>query len=286
MKKYNFSQFTVKSVMLALALTGFTKIYAQEEKHEFSMYAGGVFSSIYYDLEGGQVDHEHGVQLGLKYSYFLNDNWSIGLGGEYQTYNSNARFDFASGSYNAVDFENDPFEFRYNMTSYRENQKLHYVNIPVTVQFETGDGITDFYITVGAKAGFAIKGEYETTIERVSTSGYYPQYNAELFGPTFMGFGSFSGVRPGKQDLETKIAWSGTLESGVKQYVGDHNSCYIGLFLNYGFNSIADNKEENVVNYPSDEMPVNLKYNSVINSSYTKDVRLIAYGIKLRYAFF
>lgn len=286
MKKYNFSKFTVNSVIVALMLTGFTTIYAQQEKHEFSLYAGGVFSSIYYDLENGQADHEHGVQLGLKYSYYLNDSWSIGVGAEYQTYNTKAQFDYVSGNYDAVDFENDPFEFRYDMKGYRENQKLHYVNIPVTIQFETGDGITDFYIAAGAKVGFAVKGEYETGINSLSTSGYYPQYNAELFGPAFMGFDSFYDVKTGKQELKTKIAWSGTLESGVKQYIGEHNSFYIGLFVDYCFNAVADNKKENIVDYPSDEMPVSLHYNSVINSSYSKDVRLIGYGAKLRFAFF
>lgn len=286
MNKNKFTQLSAKSVMAALLLMGLGKANAQEEKSEFSIYAGGTFSSIYYDLDQGQVDHGDGVQLGLKYAFYLNENWSIGLGAEYQTYNSTASFDYLTGNYNTTDFENDPFEFRYTTRSYNESQKLEYVNVPLTVQFETGDGITDFYVSAGVKAGFAMKGRYETKMDALTTSGYYPQYNAELFGPTFMGFGSFYQVNAGKQDLDTKIAWSGTLETGVKQYIGERSSCYIGVFVDYSFNSIADNKDENMINYPSDQMPVDLQFNSVINSSYSKDVRLIAYGIKLRFAFF
>lgn len=286
MNKNKFTQLSAKSVIAALLLMGIGKANAQEEKNEFSIYAGGVFSSIYYDLNQGQVEHDNGVQLGLKYAFYLNENWSIGLGAEYQTYNSVAKFDYLTGSYNTTDIENDPFEFRYSSRSYEESQKLEYVNVPLTVQFETGDGITDFYVSAGVKAGFAIKGNYETKMDALTTSGYYPQYNAELFGPTFMGFGSFYQVDAGKQDLETKIAWSGTLETGVKQYIGERSSCYIGVFVDYCFNSIADNKDENVINYPSNEMPVDLQFNSVINSSYSKDVRLMAYGVKLRFAFF
>ncbi len=285
MKKYIYHTKSLFVFVIAALLLGCLNGYSQESKHEFSIGAGGVYSFLSYEFQNGYTDQEHGGVFGLRYSYYLSDNWSIGLGADYQFYKTIARSNYFEGSYNTTDFENESFEFRYSATGYRESQNLQYLNVPLTVQFETGDE-TRFYIAAGVKAGFAVNGEYETKINSLSTSGYYPQYNAELFGPAFMGFGSFGEVNPGEQELETEMAWSGTLETGVKQYIGDNTAFYIGLFLDYGFNSIAQSKEENIINYPSDEMPVNLQYNSVINSASTDDVKLIAYGVKMRFAFF
>ncbi len=277
--------YSIKSFLAIALMICSNQSYCQDERHEFSISAGGVYSALSYKFENGHTDKEHGGTFGVRYSYYINDNWSIGLGAEYQSYKTIAKSSYFEGSYNTTDYENDLFEFRYAATAYRENQELQYINIPLALQFETGDDVR-FYIAAGVKAGFAVNAEYETEIGNVTTSGYYPEYDAELFGPQFMGFGNFGDIKPGKKELETEMAWSGTLETGVKQYIDDNKSFYIGLFADYSLNSIAKNKEENVINYPTAQYPADLQYNSVINSSVTGNVRLIAYGIKLRLAFF
>lgn len=282
MKKYNI--FPIKFLTLSLlALCGLQNCHAQDKKHTFSVLAGGPFSYVEYDLKEGNTDNGNGMLLGFRYSYYLNENWSIGIGAEYQTYNTSAGLGFASGNYMTTDSGGETFEFRYNIDDLREEQSLKYVNIPLNLQYE-GDDYPGFYASVGAKAGFALKSTYETSIENLSTSGYYPQYDAELFDPRFMGFGNLGSVSSGKQDLDLNISYIATFEAGIKQFEDEKSAVYIGLYFDYGFNNILkkDNNKQ-IVEYP-DSAPVNLKYNSLLNTSYTSEAKIMAYGIKVRYA--
>lgn len=230
------------------------------------------------------MEHDWNAGFGIRYSYSISDAWSIGLGADYQKYGATARFDNVSGAYATTDVEGESFEFRYSALGFKEKQNLQYANIPLTVQFETtDDDEVRFYISGGVKAGIVIKSEYETSMANLSTSGYYPQYNGELFGPTFMGFGQFSEVRGGKQELDTKLAWSGTLETGFKQAFGKNGWAYLGLFVDYSFSSIYDKGNRELVEYPQ-SAPVALKYNSVLDTNKTGDPKLLAFGFKFRLA--
>jgi hypothetical protein len=256
--------------------------YSQEKKQEFSIAIGGPFSYIDYRVATGEIVPGNGLNVGLRYSHYLNEGLSVGLGIEYQSYNSEIKFQQLSGAYTEIDSENESFQFRYKATNLREEQKLGYVNIPIGIQFET-TGTTKFYISGGAKIGFAVNGNYETTMQNLTTSGYYPQYNVELFSPTFAGFASTDNVKIDKQDLNTKISYSTTLETGLKQLIGKNNSIYIGVYLDYGLNNIYNKNENKIVQYNPDT-PVQLQHNSILDSQYSSDVTLISYGFKLRFA--
>lgn len=281
MKKY-ITNYKASISVIVLLLGTCLNSYGQDKKQEFSIAVGGPFSFLKYNTPG-EITNGNGFNAGLRYSYYLNDNVSIGLGVEYQTYRSDAKFQSLSGQYNTVDAEDESFQFRYRATNLREKQNLGYVNIPIGIQFET-PGDTKLYIAAGAKVGFAVNGNFETKMENLTTSGYYPQYNVELFSPAFAGFASTNNLKTSKQDLKTDVSYSATFETGLKQKIGDNSSIYIGLYLDYGLNNIYDKKEsKNIVQYNA-ELPVQLSYNSVLNSSYAQDIRLVSYGLKLRFA--
>ncbi len=268
--------------MITALLGTCLKSYAQDKKQEISVSVAGPFSFLKYP-SAGQVVPGNGISAGLRYSYYLNEGISIGIGAEYQTYRSDAKFAYLAGQYTTIDAENESFQFRYKVTQLREKQDLGYVNVPVTIQYEN-PGPTKLYLAAGVKIGFAVSGKYETKMDNLTTSGYYPQYNVELFSPAFAGFASTDDIRASKQNLDTKTSYSATFETGLKQKVGNRSSVYIGLYLDYGLNSIIDkNSNKNLVQY-NPELPVQLHYNSALTSSYATDVRLVSYGLKLRYA--
>lgn len=267
--------------MITALLAAGSISYGQDKKQEFSISVGGPFSFI--KSSGGSYVPGNGVSAGLRYSHYLNEGLSVGLGAEYQTYSSDSEFAALSGRYNAVDAENDSFQFRYSASRLREQQKLSYINIPITVQFET-PGRSKLYVAAGAKIGFAVNGSFETRMGNLTTSGYYPQYNVELFSPTFAGFASTNNLQTPKQDLKADVSYSATFETGLKQLIGDGKSIYIGVYLDYGLNNIYDKKEDkNLVQYNA-ELPVELKYNSVFDSGAARNMRLVSYGLKLRFA--
>lgn len=267
---------------IALFLLTCLNSYSQEKKQEFSVSLGGPFSFLNYN-HSLEVVAGNGFNAGLRYSYYLNRGLSIGLGVEYQTYSSTAKYGSITGQYNTVDAESESFQFRYKATNLREKQNVGYLNIPIGIQFET-DGTSKLYLGAGAKIGFSVNGTYETTMQNLTTSGYYPQYNVELFAPAFAGFASTNDIKAGKQDLKTDISYSITAETGFKQLIGKNKSIYIGVYLDYGLNNIYDrDSSKNLVQY-NPEIPVNFGYNSVLDSPGSDDVQLLSYGLKLRYA--
>ena len=273
---------SIKSLAAAALLIICLDSYGQDKKQEISISLGGPFSYLDY-LPQAQVVAGNGFSAGLRYSYYLNETVSIGVGVEYQTYRSDFKSAFLSGQYTTTDAENDSFQFRYKATNLREEQNLGYINIPIGIQYET-PGTSQLYLAGGFKIGFAANGKYETKIQNLTTSGYYPQYNVELFAPAFAGFASTDNIQTSKQDLDTDVSYSATFETGLKQKIGSRSSLYIGVYLDYGLNNIYDkNESKNLIQY-NPELPVQLGYNSILDSSYMTDVILVSYGIKLRYA--
>ncbi|TDW51788.1 outer membrane protein with beta-barrel domain [Flavobacterium sp. 270] len=282
MKKYTIN-YIASITLITILLGSCLSTYAQDKNYELSVSVGGPFS---YIKAGGsaEVVNGNGFNAGLRYSYYLNEGLSLGIGVEYQTYNSDLKYQQFSGAYMTTDAEDENFQFRYRATNLREEQKLGYVNVPIGIQFET-PGTTKLYLAGGVKIGFAVSGNFETKMQNLTTSGYFPQYNVELFSPAFAGFASTDNVTVGKQDLDTKVSYSATVETGVKQQIGTKNAIYIGVYLDYGLNNIYDKDgSKNVVQY-NPELPVKFNYNSVLDSPYTTDkVRLVSYGLKLRFA--
>lgn len=282
MKNNIYTAFRSLSIIAAVFLG--IQSYSQEMKHQFTAAAGGFFAPINYSLKSGDVKQGYGISIGFRYSYYLNSNWSIGIGTEYQNFNATAEIDLVKGNYMAIDSEGEQFDFRYNAAGYKEKQSLQYVTIPLNFQFE-GTGYPGFYASVGAKVGFALKGTYEASIDNLSTSGYYPQYDVELFDPRFAGFGNFGSVNQGKQDLDINVAYLATLEFGIKRYLNTNSALYIGLYIDYGLNDIlSKDVDKNIVEF-NENIPVDFKYNSILESSYADAVNIMAYGLKVRYAF-
>ncbi len=281
MKKNIYSYITSIALFTAF-LAASLNSYGQDKKQEFSISLGGPFSYIDSDSSGKTVPGI-GVSAGLRYSYYLSESLSLGIGVEYQTYNSDLKFNSLYGAYAATDAENENFQFRYRATNVREEQKLAYINVPINIQFET-PGTSKLYVAAGAKIGFASSGSYKTTFQNLTTSGYYPQYNVELFSPAFAGFASTNNLVTGEQDLDTEVSYSATFETGLKQELGNRNSIYIGTYFEYGLNNIYDKTGNGQLVKYNAEQPVQLGYDTLLNSPNSSCTRLVSYGLKLRFA--
>lgn len=283
MKNKSFSKLKFVAIIIAAMLVS-ENIYCQEMKHQFSVSAGGFFSNLNYDIKRGDVEQGYGINAGLRYTYYFNSNWSIGLGAEYQNFNSTAKMDLAEGNYNAADSEGESFEFRYKARGFNEAQSIKYITVPFIFQYE-GTGYPGFYVAAGAKIGLPLKSKYETTIENLSTSGYYPQYNVELFDPRFAGYGNFGKISAGEQELDVNVSYIATFEAGIKRYINTNSALYLGLYFDYGFNNVIKKETEKQIVAYNNAIPVNFNYNTVLETSDTGDVKIMSYGIKVRYAF-
>jgi len=284
-------------IILLITLSGFG-LHAQEirvPQSELSFYLKGPFSSLTFDLgQYGKNTSRFGEGFGIQYAKYLSYHLSVSAAVEYQSYRSKAVLSAFSDSYATTDIEDDNFIFQYSVSSYYERENLSMLNIPIRVQYETGIGATfKFYGSGGLAVGFPISGKYKSRVTGLKTAGYYPQWDALLSSPKFMGFGTWGNHQTGKMDLNPKNSYAFLLEAGLKYNVADRQNFYFGIFADIPLNKINKNPDNptSMVAYDA-ENPTKFIYNPVIYSApgaqgdeYADKMKAFAWGIKLRYAF-
>lgn len=262
--------------------------------NEFSVYAKGPFSTLNFDLGvNGTNNTRYGVGLGIQYSRYISQSWSLSAGLEYQSYRSEALLPYFSDQYNLVDNEGDPMVFQAKASSIREWQNFNMLNIPLKVQVETKIKETWFYLAAGFQVGIPIETKYKSTVYNLETSGYFPQWDALLEDPAFMGFGSWGTVNTGKQKLDIENSYSLLLDFGFKGHLKAKRDFYIGAYAELGLNNLGKENDipVSLVDYTVGD-PASFQINSVVNSSpgrtgesFSEKFRTQSLGVKFRYAF-
>ncbi|WP_189605462.1 hypothetical protein [Salinimicrobium marinum] len=294
MKIYNRNSSQLKpgwQILLLMLVCGIIGSSHGQTKNEISLYMQGSFSKLDYEVFQENSDMENGFGFGAGYSYYLSENWSIGTGAELQYFEGSAYLSSVEDVYSTLDMEGEEFEFRYQLKDFRENQYAYYLNVPLKIQYETGN-ITRFYAAAGAKLGFEIQSEYEASASSLTTSGYYEQYDVELSAPGFSGFGNFGPMNASRLELGLVTNLVLNMEAGVKFMLENDRAFYMGLFLDYGLKDIKPEENQgNLIAYNSED-PVDLMNGSMLSSinnksfnHYVDEVKTLAFGLKIQYAF-
>ena len=281
-----------KSIILAVAgILACSALVAQDmSKHEVSAWGAGGLSALSYSPEIGDGQKGGGGLFGVGYSYYISNQWSIGSGVELSFYNAKTKINNLSDAYATNDGEYD-FEFRTAVSGYKEKQKATFLNIPLTVKYQTL-GRYKFYVSGGIKLGIPLSGKYEVEKANLTSSGYYPQWNVELTNQEFMGFGTFT-REDIKNDLDFRFSCMLTLEAGVRWSLPHSLSLYSGIFFDYGLNDISKSDSDHLIGYNTSN-PEQFKINGAISSSITSNgipVKLVdkvvpmALGLKLQLSF-
>lgn len=265
---------------LLLTVITLNTVKAQERELGFSLF-GGVAGVKYEDS-----DLFGGNQFGFSVDYALklDDNWSLVIGAMGGTYNTKIMKEDFNSSYQSVDMEGESFEFRYKADRFEESLSGNYVAVPVSFRFETvGNRNTQFYAQAGVKYSLNSKVTSKLQWDNLVTSGYFSKWDAELFEPEFLGFGTFPSVQK-EQKFSLKDSFSVLGEIGAKLKMGSENALYVGFFADYDLASGSDESKRLLEYQPMGETP--LKFNSVIEAEEGKQ-RLKAFylGLKVRYAF-
>lgn len=263
-------------------------------KQEVGVFLGGGLSSLNYDGVSSSLQDRMGFTGGFSYMYFLTNNWAVKSGLELSYYHAETDINSISGWSNAIDNENQAFEYQYKVGGYREKQNSYIMNIPVMLSFQTdrSNATTNFYVSGGFKLGIPVSNKYKSEISSIKTQGYYPDRNVTLDDLYFAGFGTYAD-RVSKDGFSTNIQVMTSLEAGIKNKIGDNLYIYSGLYFDYGLNSLAK-KNKNFIEY-NNVSPNDILNNSVLNSkqldsnnnsvSIVDKVHPIAFGIKVNVAF-
>lgn len=251
-------------------------------QHELSLYGGGGLSRL-----SSSATFRPGGHAGVGYRFYLSPRWSLGSGAEIQVYSSQLSLEAVAGSSAARDAEGSDFEFRYRAENYREDQRAAYMAVPLNVQYETGGSAASWYLVLGGKVAWNVKGSYKATVPALHTTAYYPEWNVELADPAFMGFGQWQNQRSGKKELKTATAFLLTAETGLKL----KQRFYIGVYADYSLNNVLEDEGRTALIQYSTFEPTEFEYASFSTALNADGGPLLdklqpfSAGIKVRIAF-
>lgn len=212
----------------------------------------------------------------------LNESWKLGIGAEFGMYQLKKEMGNQNGTISSIDSQGDPFQFRYKMDNYTEDLKGNYFAIPLKVQYEGGPIGTsklNFYAAAGVKFQLYSKVKSDQKIHGLTTSGYYPQWDAELHQPIEEGFGEL-GDQSRNEKLKLNNGFLLLGEAGVKYALTEKRTIYVGLFGDYDLGS-SGSEVNTLVTYK--KKPVTTSTVPSENEKYK--LRMFTLGIKVKYAF-
>ncbi|WP_413513337.1 outer membrane beta-barrel protein [Myroides odoratus] len=283
-------KFEIKTLLLLCLLTSYYTVSAQYKPYYYKNQEIGVsvkaglahsYGSLPASMSG---DFKFATAIGFQYEYYVNPSWSLGIGGQYARQTLDFKGTNLKGEQDQTDWEKESFIFRYQGKTYKEQWKVNQFNIPFTIQY-VGKEETSLYVRTGFQYSLILNTKATLTWNQLKTSGYFPQYKAELNGPLFAGFGTQEKLEY-EPNLEVKNRWAWIAEIGVKHTVASNQNVYIGFYFDLGLNNqkpeVAENKEEIIQYKPVKGQAI--EQNSIQQSSKAvfKNYNL---GIQIRYGF-
>ena len=279
----------ISAIIGAMILCGAMSVHAQN-RHEISFSGFGGMSNLKYEATFGNPKIGFGGGFGLGYQVFFSPQWGLGTGAEFAFFNAGYNLDGIDLRYPTKDMDGNAFVFSSKAGKYEETQSAGLVQIPLMLQFQTGDN-HQFFVAFGGKAGIPVTAKYKTSALSIQNSGFYAEENYEYATRKFMGFGLFN-IPADNSELKFKTAFFFSAEIGGKFRLTDANKLYIGVFLDYGLNNIVET--QNLASLPhfieyNSQNPREFAVNSILQSksteAFTEKLSPMAVGIKLRLAF-
>jgi outer membrane protein OmpA-like peptidoglycan-associated protein len=261
-------------------------------KNEFSVWAAGGLSTLYYEPTFGTKTEGFGGNFGFGYTRYFAPYFGILIGVEATLYSAKIAIDGLQDSYDTKDrHDGASINYKTRFDKYTEQQHLINAAIPLMLQFEAGDK-HKFHAAAGFKLGVPLQATYKSSDNEFTASGYYYDYNQTLYHQPEWNYGEFSGQRiQGKYDVD--LLYTGSVELGMKwELKNPQYSLYTGVYADYTFNSINQENTNNFLDYSQTDADQNqFVQNSVFTSQYTsngvtqpfvKTLQPVAVGLKVR----
>jgi len=274
-----------------------TIAFAQDNKHELSVYVAGGLSTLSYEPAIGDKSNGTGGNVGIGYTYFLTENWGLNTGVEFSLYNAKMKREaFNDVQRYLVDPSDDElYDFYSAIKNYEEKQKAMYINIPLMLQFQHGQK-NKWFISAGVKLGIPVTGKYKSSASEITNKGYF--YDTGNWGETqeFMGFGTYADYS-NDENVDFKISCLFSAEAGMKWGLTEKMSLYTGAYFDYGLNDIVkDGHKRSFTRLVETTEGIKTLNNSILNSSIgysnntftqelTDKVIPLAIGLKVRLSF-
>ena len=288
----------IKKIVFAILISVLPAFAYAQHTQELSVWAGGGITNLKTKTSDHISDKKTGIggSFGIGYTYFVSSNVGIQTGIEYSIYNSKLQISDLGNKYITGDNEKENFEYRYKISGMEEKRHAGMIQIPLMVQYQIPVFSANmFYVSGGGKVGFPVSKTYKQSIDKLETEGYYPETKWTVNDMEEQGFGTFESLKS-DGDLDLKVSFILSAETGLKWALSDKYYLYTGLYLDYGLNDINNVKNpDNLLiayNSKNPSLPVSRNFSKAVFKDDTgaltpviKKIHPIAYGIKVRFSF-
>jgi len=244
-------------------------------------------ANIKSDVKGVSESTVIGGALKAGYIYSLTDHIGIGSGVEFAQYKQNVFLDQGSTTLTNFEVDQTGSAFVYNVTTgnYKESQTLQAIQIPLFLQYKknVNKGV-DFNFRAGVKYFLPVNYKIESSAVSVKGIGYYPDVNLYIDNLPEYGFGSQTNYNV-SGEYNTKGILMSTFELGFTFQMGAKNDLYAAMFLDSGYGSILDQKQnESYVGY-NPTSATDRKANGLYSTDKNATIKPVAFGLTLGWNF-
>lgn len=261
-----------KPLIIGLSLLLYTNIQAQETGHHLYLNTGGGLHNLSYDLKNGNEKGSCGYSFNAGYGYFFNEHWGVQAGLGLQSFKPTATLNYQTGL-PSTDADGTAYEYRTFYNSWKEQQRLLFLDIPLGVQYRYKlNEKFRLLASAGLKISVPIKTTYKSTGGEIITTGFYSQWNVELKEMPQHGFNNITDQLKG--DVSLKTSYSGFADLGALYGLAPRLDLYAGGSISYGLNNML--KSDKKLVYQQDGV-----YNGVLASDQTDKARTVSLGLKV-----
>ena len=268
-----------------IATIGFCLLMCSFNGHsqEFGIELNGGMQGLRFDIPGGsQGKPQAGGSAAVHYVFPLSARFGLltGIGCGY--YNTKATMqNGATFSSWQVDNTGSAFQYNTSATGYTETQRFFGANIPVMLQYHTVGNSTQWYLNAGAKFILPFNAKIKAAAQQLNLSGYYPDFNVEVFNVPQHGFAAVSNWQ-NSRNIELKPTATLSGGTGISFKMGERMRLYTGVYIDYGLSDMkkADSYNSLIGYNPAgtaDPLP-----GGVFSISNTGQAKLFACGLQVK----
>lgn len=230
------------------------------------------------------VDGSHsvgvGLDLGLHYTHFFNDNYGFGFGVHYDRATSTTHYNFTEVTSGLThnDNPNVKYDLYTDFNNWKEHQVVNVLSIPI--EFFWRNIVNDRWTVlagVALAADLPLGGKYTPKDGTFTTSGYFPAIGHTVSDMPNHGFDTYDNEYESNiEDL--KMGVSVLADFGYRLSLKNNWGLYFGVYGGLTLNSMAKDTEEPLVNIAPD---ATMDYNGTFASNQITGLHLLRVGAKI-----
>ena len=269
-------------------IVGFALIlFSQGIKAQFYVGVQTGIGNIQSDVKGVRSATNIGGAVKAGYIYSLTDHIGIGSGVEFAQYKQKVFLEQPSATLTNFEVDQTGSAFSYNITTgnYKESQTLQAIQIPLFLQYKKNinKGI-DFNFRAGVKYFLPINYKIKSSATTVKGVAYYPDVNLYIDNLPEYGFGNQTNYAA-SGEYNTKGILMSTFELGFTFEMGEKSALYAAMFLDSGYGTILDQKQnESYLSY-NPTSSTDRKANGLYSTDKDATIKPVAFGLTLGWNF-